>query len=219
MTLLFDWPFTGSLRETVLDTAPTVQAGTPLFAKTFLGEMLNRLDIADELRIAHNAAYNVGSADFTITMLIKVGTQPAARFFRKRASTVAGWVVNLAGSDQIRTVINDGTNEVATNYNTIVTDNEFHFVVVVVDRGADLITVYIDDVAEATTPDISSVTGSLDNTEPVRTNQGATTGVIGLAGRYRIYNTALSAAERTQLFKNATKFRWGYAVMDGDDNP
>ncbi len=188
--------------------------GRPAHPQGRYGGFEHAYDFAGTANVTAGDTCNIGLRSATIHCRFRVAANPAAAAVlvakRDSVSTTAGttgWVVFLNTSGLLRVVLDDGTNAVAYSIGTNgqFVDDVWHGLDVVVDRLGDTIAGYVDGVEISAAASISTVTGSLSNTQPLRHGRLSTTASNFWTGRLdevRIWQTALTkdqAASRWRL--------------------
>lgn len=203
-----------------------VLSGFPRFVATVSGKKVldPRLSSWGALQINPNAngtvsmgdVNDVGSTDFTVEARVKwdsiAGTTDTEIVSKKASMTGAGnagWALYATTAQVLKFAVSDGTNQVliTTNYTLVVGDDIN--VAVAINRGSGQARVYIDGYEDASSPfDISSVTGSLDNTAALRISNVTATEDGFTIDEFRLWNDVRS---RDEIYDNQ------YAEIDETD--
>jgi len=107
-----------------------------------------------------------------------------------------GWLI-LESNGKVRVRIQDDSALKVTTFDTDIGDNTLHHVTVVFDRTNNEIRTYIDGVKEVTTMDISTISGSVDNSQSLTLGGSGPLGqnVNGILDEVKIILDALEDSE------------------------
>jgi len=161
---------------------------------------------SDAITVAHNASLNLGTSDFSVQFWVKTTSAVRQGIIRKRLDAAGFYiaVMEAAAGSKIGLFIYDSTVGTGVVPNAAdVHDGDWHHVVVAVDRTNGLCQVWVDGVA-GTAADISSVTGSINNTKSLFIGSqlvGDTVDFLdGSLDNLLIINRALTQAEVAVLY-------------------
>lgn len=146
------------------------------------------------------AAFDFGATqDFSYEFFIKnTATATVMRLLGKLGT--AGWRIDLAASDALSVLVDDGPNVIALgSAGTIPNDGSYYHVAVTVDRTGDQMRLYINGVEDSNSPaDISTVTGALDAGATIFTifsTPGPSYQFDGMLDEVRVWDDVRSGAE------------------------
>jgi prepilin-type N-terminal cleavage/methylation domain-containing protein len=142
-----------------------------------------------------------GTGDFTISSWIQTSTNADNRnlIHKGAGAGLSGWRFGLSGGKP-HVLIGDtvGPTEGLVGSSSIA-DNNWHFVAVVYNRSGNAVG-YVDGVSTGTTLDISTRTGSVDNSSPVLIRANTYAAFSGYLDDVAIYASALTTAQVQQLY-------------------
>jgi hypothetical protein len=142
---------------------PTINGAK--WAKGYFGYGLDFNGADDYLSIADSANINMGTDNFSIEFFIKADAsdQTNKRIISK-VSGNAGYEVYFDSNNKVSFFIGDGVNTFVGNVTggTALNDNKWHHVVLSINRSGNATLFY--DTQPIYAPNITSVSGSLDNT-------------------------------------------------------
>jgi len=176
------------------------------------GKALSFDGVNDYVDCGNDTSLNFGTGAFSVELWIKVLTNDNTwhNLISKKYgynSFYIGWQVWLdfrtSGAMQLR--VNDGsanadnTPTASGDLKTIIQDGNYHHLVYV-NNGNGTVTFYLDGADKGTVS--FSMTGSLNNTEPLRigVSTGGNAGLHSIKDEVRIYNRALSEEEISDLY-------------------
>ena len=163
-----------------------------------------------------SSSLNFGTGSFSISMWGKYRdfTYPKAWFMIKKSNTCyvagnPGWDIGHAyNSDGLYICYTDGTNLVQnyslsfdTGYKPSDLTNKWAMVTIVFDKSANRVKAYVNGVKQTNEYDISTVTGSVNNSANLTIGTMYGWQSDGVVDDVRIYNRALSASEVSAMYK------------------
>lgn len=171
---------------------------------------------------ADDGTFDAGTGDFSWSMWVRLPTGVANNsqhpVFTKKQNgnpSNAGYEFVLTAKVSLdeynvttnASSISDGTTEVAFSTATIsgTAINQWVHLIFVVDRTADTMALYVDDTLHESV-DISSVTGSLDNSEQLEIGERISDYSGIDAAMCGFWSKALDASERTALYNGGSFF-------------
>jgi len=148
----------------VVPNRPDVEAPGAVFFDASAGTWV---DIGDQ------AILDAGTGDFTLEASFKappssVTNKAIAGKKLSETTSAIGYIMYMNTTGKITARIHDGTNLGSITSTASFDDGKFHHAAMIVDRTADTLDLIIDDVVAATQVDISSVTGTLSNSDEFR---------------------------------------------------
>jgi hypothetical protein len=152
----------------------------------------------DNLSIAHNAAMDVGTGDFSLSFFARINTSDERHIFSKLSGT--GYSIKFNSGSLILTMQDSGGSAdftLATGLN----DNKWHTYVVTVDRD-DTAIAYVDNVAQ-TGVSVSGTAGTLDNSGAFligNNNSTASSNLFALGYYIILHKSELSASNASQIY-------------------
>lgn len=164
-----------------------------------------------------SSSLNFGTGSFSISMWGKYRdfTYPKAWFMIKKSNTCyvagnPGWDIGHAyNSDGLYICYTDGTNLVQnyslsfdTGYKPSDLTNKWAMVTIVFDKSANRVKAYVNGVKQTNEYDISTVTGSVNNSANLTIGTMYGWQSDGVVDDVRIYNRALSASEVSAMYKS-----------------
>lgn len=158
---------------------------------------------ASRVTLPHNAAYNFGTGDFTVSLLAKTTAFGANRtlFYAFSTDTNNGWAIQSSGAAGIVqfNLFSGGGNQAVTTSAQRIDDGKWHHIVAV--RSGTTTTLYIDGVATGTPG--TGGTANVNNTGSkfIGCNLTPAKFFLGLMDKPRLYGRALSSAEISNLFR------------------
>ena len=222
------WSFDGAdVTDKVYDRSGQNNHGTFVGGATSSAKIIGKIGQAltfdgvdDVIKVPDHNSLDFGTGNFTVSLWVKAGFINTTNkiFVSKKVTTGApnaGFLFDLEDcgrpgiSDEFEWFIADGTTEVVGFENKgigSICNNQWHHITYVVNRTAGTLNRYLDGVV-GTQTDISTVTGSIDNTAQLcigsftsTCNAGASTAWNGSLDDVRIYNRVLPASEVLQLY-------------------
>lgn len=145
-----------------------------------------------------SGAFDFGSGDFSVTAWVKTSSTADNRNLIHKGATsgFSGFRVGFTGG-RLHALIGD-TTTVVENYlapsTRSIADNKWHQITVVFNRSGNAVG-YIDGVPSGSVFDISTVTGSVDNSSALLMRANTFGTYVGMLDEVRIFNYALTAAE------------------------
>lgn len=188
---------------------------TPIIGKVGQGMSLNGINQYMLVSDPGSGVLDFGTGSFSVSVwgFHRDFTNPKSSFvFRKSSQCYLGagrpgWDIGHSYSvNGIDVCLNDGTNYVRS---AVVLDagsrptdfiNKWIHIVIVFDRSIGRTKYYINGVKQVNEQDISTVTGSIDNTADLSVGTAYGWNVDGILDEVRIYNRALTTAEITDLY-------------------
>jgi len=169
----------------------------------------------DRVTIPNNAAYNVGTGDFAISLWLKRDSIGAtARIINRfQVSTTKGFSVYLSAANSLFFYIDDDISSAAVNIGTINNTN-VHHLLILADRSGNVSLVY--DGGAGGSGAISGVTGDIDTAEPVYlgTHASYAQGMIGWIQEVCIFNKLLDGTEQAREWNSGAGY-YHYGTEDG----
>ena len=178
--------------------------GAPAWVTGKSGYAIDFDGVDDYVSIPDAASLNFGTGDFTICTWFKTSQSADVRnlFYKGAGDGLSGWRFGLDNINYGRptVLIGDTVGHVTLVFGTTAyNDGLWHHMVVVFDR--DVAAECFMDGASIGTGDITSISGSVDNTDAILIGNSYDK-YIGSLDETRIYNRALSAAEISDLYHN-----------------
>jgi len=188
---------------------------TPIIGKVGQGMSLNGINQCMLVSDPGSGVLDFGTGSFSVSVwgFHRDFTNPKSSFvFRKSSQCYLGagrpgWDIGHGYSvNGVDVCLNDGTNYVRS---AVVLDagsrptdfiNKWIHIVIVFDRSIGRTKYYINGVKQVNEQDISTVTGSIDNTADLSVGTAYGWNVDGILDEVRIYNRALTTAEITDLY-------------------
>jgi len=188
---------------------------TPIIGKVGQGMSLNGINQYMLVSDPGSGVLDFGTGSFSVSVwgFHRDFTNPKSSFvFRKSSQCYLGagrpgWDIGHGYSvNGVDVCLNDGTNYVRS---AVVLDagsrptdfiNKWIHIVIVFDRSIGRTKYYINGVKQVNEQDISTVTGSIDNTADLSVGTAYGWNVDGILDEVRIYNRALTTAEITDLY-------------------
>ena len=188
---------------------------TPIIGKVGQGMSLNGINQYMLVSDPGSGVLDFGTGSFSVSVwgFHRDFTNPKSSFvFRKSSQCYLGagrpgWDIGHSYSvNGVDVCLNDGTNYVRS---AVVLDagsrptdfiNKWIHIVIVFDRSIGRTKYYINGVKQVNEQDISTVTGSIDNTADLSVGTAYGWNVDGILDEVRIYNRALTTAEITDLY-------------------
>ena len=159
----------------------------------------------DYIQVSDTADLDGGTGDLSISFWMKAGSAAYSDKIVDKWTQggSAGYFILVSSDGKIRPRWDDNSNNVVDTAVTVVADDTWHHVTVVWEHGANHY-VYIDGVLDDTV-DISSVTGSVANTQPFRIgmNNSTTEDFTGYLCNMGVWNSVLTQAQiKSIMWKN-----------------
>jgi len=179
--------------------------GTAAAVSNFVPRSITFTNTSAYLSLAHNAALDVGTGDFSLSFWARLDSNGTEPVLTKLSG--AGYRLRFVSGKLMLTMSDTGGSadfELATGLN----DNKWHVYVVSIDRSGNA-TTYVDNVAQTPLRDVSGTALSLDNGGEFRIgSDGGTNAGDGIAlGNYVALHKgsdgALTAAQASQIFFSA----------------
>ncbi len=200
------WPFDefagGSTAEDTVqgNDGIYVSSPTPDFGKVGGGITVNTWSGNHHVEIPHHPDYNFGTGDFSIDAWVQAnGLGP----FLSKFDGNIGWELKIeliANLNLFVTVEGSGGGFTNQHCGTLPGSQIWYHIAVTVDRSTDEVRCFIDGVPIGTITD--PVTGSVDNTEPVRVGKGggsSPSGFQGIIDELELFDAELSDADITAV--------------------
>ena len=183
-------------------------------AKLYSGKALDFDGVNDSVTISDNAAVDFGTSDFSIAFIMESSAAGNARILDKR-NTSSGYTLYINSAKKLILELNDTTGNTGFATSTIYADGKLKHVVISADRDGNA-SFYINGALDESI-DISSKSGNLDSTSDLFIGADAPSGSSlyynGSIAGFKIFNTALTAAQVADLYNNPEK-----VVPTGVDN-
>lgn len=159
-----------ALKEIVVQPKNTIASGSAVTAivdNIVIGPNTGiKFDGVSFLSTPDDALFDFGTGDFTIEFWAKNDSSGVTNVIvaKKNTSTSTGYSILQTGGEGIRVKLDDGSVDLTINStgNAFPDDGQYHHIAVIVNRATDLCKIRIDKVEEAN-GDISTLTGSMDN--------------------------------------------------------
>jgi hypothetical protein len=149
------------------------------------------------IQVSDTADLDGGTGDLSISFWMKAGSAAYSDKIVDKWTQggSAGYFILVSSDGKIRPRWDDNSNNVVDTAVTVVADDTWHHVTVVWEHGANHY-VYVDGVLDDTV-DISSVTGSVANTQPFRIgmNNSTSEDFTGYLCNMGVWNRTLTQAE------------------------
>jgi hypothetical protein len=210
------WSFDEGTGNTVNDDSDGTNDGMIYGASwtsdAVIGNALEFDGIDDYVEVPSSSSLNFGKRDFSLLAWIKTDNSKSddLQIIEKMdriggSAPYRGYYLRIshltAHENTPEPCVSDGTNEVETWGDDVLTDNEWHFIAATFDRD-DMLKLYIDGIFEIQI-DITSV-GDIDVDNPTYIGQqdNFDNQFIGQIDEVRIYNRVLSDSEIQELYDN-----------------
>lgn len=180
--------------DATADIARTTLGSVPI---NFVPNSISFNAATDNLSIAHNAAIDVGTGDFSLSFFARLNTGSNRHIFSKLSGT--GYAIKFDGGGLILTM-QDSTGAASFTLATGLDDDKWHTYVVTVDRNGDIIA-YVDNVAQDAVS--ASATGTLDNSGAFligNNNSVASNNLFALGNYIILHKSVLSASQASQIY-------------------
>ncbi len=153
----------------------------------------------DYVDCGDGSGLDFGTGDFSISMWIKTSSGSPMRLVNKRDASNIGYEITTNASGLLRAGIGDSSGYTEALGGSI-NDNAWHHVAITYDRGGN-VSLYVDAGTPSTT-DISSYSGSLDNSEPFKIGRYRTAASYfqGAIDDVKLFNRVLSDEDIAALY-------------------
>jgi hypothetical protein len=181
----------------------------PTWATGKIGQAIKLDGTDDWVNVTDNSAQNFGTGDFTLSTWVKTTGAQSDTFgmliakawtnsdpmyyvaIRESDGALDFRVTGTAGAGITDTIRGSGFN-----------DGNWHFMTLVIDRSGNTVKAYKDAVQQGADVDISSVSGGVNPSGPLRLGVNEINGypLKGLLDEVRLYSRALSVTEIASLY-------------------
>ncbi len=219
--LVGEWLFNEGTSTQARDTGGANNNGTLVNSPAWvLGKHGKALQVSNSTKYVSSAAPNVGTGSFSISVWVKTISDisgsnwiPVIKNKDQFNGSTPGYQLWLRGGNNgINFRLNDGNvvNDIvalpSADISSTIANGNWHHIVAIANRTTNIASIYVDGVVVQNIADLSPLTGSLANAQPllIGSDSSGSTNFTESIDDVRVYNRALSASEIQALYKERT---------------